>query len=36
MQESLFKVFGIVLLLRASQLFTDINFDRSDEYWQGS
>jgi hypothetical protein len=29
-------IFGTVALLRVSQLFLDYNYDRADEYWQGS
>ena len=36
MPEELKNIFLLIVVLRISQLFVDYNFDRSDEYWQGS
>lgn len=36
MKNLLQPIIGTIIALRISQLFLDYNFDRADEYWQGS
>jgi hypothetical protein len=36
MALNLQQVITTIIVLRISQLFIDYNFDRADEYWQGS